>query len=426
MYLNHLTVYRRIMEHPILQMMSDLLESAPEEGEEKASRLVALLIRQSEKYLLEGPVLEAWLWHRILGDVNAFSMNCENGWNVPPESSLYQGVKRDLQIIKRALGDAVERLEGYGLAEYAVRYVRCAKKRADTSPAEHRAAVLRDFCERHSLSGEATEEELIECLSEYYRHQGCGILAMYPMFRWEQEKGLVGVENYDTVRMDDLVGYRYQKEALVENTLAFVQGKEANNVLLAGAGGTGKSSAVKALVNEYFDQGLRLLEIGKEQMDQLPQVLSYIAGRGKRFILFIDDLSFEDFETDYKYMKSLLEGSVEKKPENVVFYATSNRRHIIQQKWKDRQTEHYDEEVHGIEAMNEKLSLSQRFGLTLTYPAPNQALYLEIVRFLAEKSGVKEDPKILEQAALQWAMEQKGFSGRSARQFILSYQQKKA
>ena len=177
-------------------------------------------------------------------------------------------------------------------------------------------------------------------------------------------------------------------------------------------------------MNEYFDQGLRLVEVGKEQMEQLPVILQYIAGRGKRFILFIDDLSFEDFETEYKYMKSLLEGSVEKKPENVVFYATSNRRHIIQQKWKDRQTEHLDQEVHGIEAMNEKLSLSQRFGLTLTYPVPNQEQYLEIVRYLAQKQGITAD-KALEREAIQWSMEQKGFSGRSARQFILYYQQKK-
>ena len=425
MNLNHLTVFRRIMEHPIPRILSELVECSSQEGEEKASQLVALLIRQSEKYLLEGPVLEAWLWHRILGDVNAFSMNCENGWQVPQESSLYQGVLRDLHIIRSSLAAGVECLKTYGLAEFAVQYVRCAKKRADTSPAEHRAKVLKEFCEHHSLTGPATDEELAESLAEYYHWQGCGILAMFPMFRWDREKGLVGVENYDTIRMEDLVGYRYQKEMLIANTLAFVQGKEANNVLLAGAGGTGKSSAVKALANEYFDQGLRLLEIGKDQMDQLPQVLSYIAGRGKRFILFIDDLSFEDFETDYKYMKSLLEGSVEKKPENVVFYATSNRRHIIQQKWKDRQTEHYDEEVHGIEAMNEKLSLSQRFGLTLTYPVPNQALYLEIVHFLADKNGITEDPKTLERAALQWSMEQKGFSGRSARQLILYYQQQK-
>ena len=214
------------------------------------------------------------------------------------------------------------------------------------------------------------------------------------------------------------------QQMLIENTEGFLEGHEANNVLLAGAGGTGKSSAVKALVNEYFDQGLRLVEVGKEQMEQLPVILQYIAGRGKRFILFIDDLSFEDFETEYKYMKSLLEGSVEKKPENVVFYATSNRRNIIQQKWKDRQTEHLDQEVHGIEAMNEKLSLSQRFGLTLTYPVPNQAQYLEIVRYLAQKQGITAD-KALEREAIQWSMEQKGFSGRSARQFILYYQQKK-
>lgn len=423
MKLNYLTVYRGILQNPVIRMMSDLLEKGPDEAEEEASRLVSLLVQQSEKYLLEGPVLEAWIWHRLLGDGNAFSMNCENGWTVEPQSSLYQAVKRDISILREALRETVSGLSRYHLEQYALSYVRCAKKRADSSPAERRAQVLRQFCHTSGMLGGISDEEIADRLAAYYRQQGCGILAMYPMFRWT-EKGLSGVENYDTVRLEDLIGYRYQKQMLVENTRSFLSGREANNVLLAGAGGTGKSSAVKALVNEYFDQGLRLLEAGKEQMAQLPEMLKFIAGRGKRFILFIDDLSFEDFETDYKYMKSLLEGSVEKKPENVVFYATSNRRHIIQQKWKDRQTEHYDDEVHGLEAMNEKLSLSQRFGLTLTYPVPNQAQYLEIVHYLAQKYGVTEEPASLDRAAIQWSMEQKGFSGRSARQFILYCQQK--
>lgn len=425
MKLRLLTVFREILRNPVMEMMSDLLEKAPEEAEEEASRLVALLVHQSEKYLLEGPVLEAWIWHRLLGDVNAFSINCENGWQVGEESSLYQAVKRDIRILREALGKTVECLSRYGLEDYAVRYVRCAKKRADSSPAEHRARVLKELCEQYGMLGPITDDQLLQRLSTYYKEQGCGILAMYPMFRWSEQKGLVGVENYDTIRLDDLIGYQYQKQMLVENTENFLRGNEANNVLLAGAGGTGKSSAVKALVNEYFDQGLRLLEAGKEQMAQLPDMLKFIAGRGKRFILFIDDLSFEDFETDYKYMKSLLEGSVEKKPDNVVFYATSNRRHIIQQKWKDRQTEHYDEEVHGVEAMNEKLSLSQRFGLTLTYPVPNQKQYLEIVHHLARKNGISQEDAELDRAAIQWSMEQKGFSGRSARQFILYYMQKR-
>ena len=208
---------------------------------------------------------------------------------------------------------------------------------------------------------------------------------------------------------------------MIENTSSFVKGRPANNVLLAGAGGTGKSSSVKALVNEYFEDGLRLLEMGKEQMPLLPDVMKFLTGRGKRFILFIDDLSFEDQETDYKYIKSLLEGSAEKKPDNVIFYATSNRRHIIQQKWKDRDLNHMDEEVHGIEAMNEKLSLSQRFGITLTYPVPKQDEYLEIVSHMAAELGVNGDAQELRQKALQWALDQKGFSGRSARQFISAY-----
>lgn len=207
---------------------------------------------------------------------------------------------------------------------------------------------------------------------------------------------------------------------LINNTKAFLNGYPANNVLLIGARGTGKSSSVKALANEYFNQGLRLLEISKEQIIDFPQILKYICQRGRKFIIFLDDLSFDDFEVEYKYMKSLLEGSTEKKPDNVLFYATSNRRHIVQERWADRQGNPNDD-IHTADSLNEKISLSDRFGLTISFEAPNQNQYLEIVEAIAKKEKIEYSKEQLDKEAIAWELYQKGRSGRTARQFINSY-----
>ena len=420
--LRQLIVYRGIMQDPVMAAVQEMLDCEyARQRMDKACELAGRLIEKAEQYLLEGNIMEAWIWHLILNDVNPFSLDCERR-SAGDSGSLYQAVLWDMGILKSVVAKVQEELESAGLQKITRQYVRDTKGKDGRLPARRRRDILAGFLQTLSFADPACQASSIaDAAKEYYETNGCGVMAMYPMFRWSQTRGLVGIEYYDDIRLSDLVGYEYQKRTLIENTSSFVKGRPANNVLLAGAGGTGKSSSVKALVNEYFEDGLRLLEMGKEQMPLLPDVMKFLTGRGKRFILFIDDLSFEDQETDYKYIKSLLEGSAEKKPDNVIFYATSNRRHIIQQKWKDRDLNHMDEEVHGIEAMNEKLSLSQRFGITLTYPVPKQDEYLEIVSHMAAELGVNGDAQELRQKALQWALDQKGFSGRSARQFISAY-----
>ena len=255
-------------------------------------------------------------------------------------------------------------------------------------------------------------EEILDTLIKFYHTYGAGRMNLYPAFKWRSGKGLVGIK----IRLEDLVGCDYQKECLIHNTENFLKGKEANNALLSGDRGTGKSSSVKALLNAYYDQGLRLIELSKSDFKDFNEILKCIKNRGLKFILFLDDLSFEEFETDYKYMKALIEGGVEVKPDNVLIYATSNRRHLIRETWDDRK----GEDVNVSDTRQEKLSLSDRFGLTLTFTSPNQNIYLEMVYKIASQYHISLPEHILREKALQWELLHGGRSGRVAKQFIQS------
>lgn len=204
-------------------------------------------------------------------------------------------------------------------------------------------------------------------------------MADYRAFRWDSdEDSLVGIKHFETMKLQDLIGYEYQKQELLANTKAFVEDKPANNVLLVGARGTGKSSGVKAVVNSFFDKGLRLVQLTKEQLIDLPVIMEHLRDfSSKKFIIFLDDLSFEEFEVEYKYLKSAIEGGASAKPENVLIYATSNRRHLIKESYKDRGAN--DDDMHRSDTLNETISLSDRFGLIIYYMAPNQQEYLDIV-----------------------------------------------
>jgi uncharacterized protein len=257
-------------------------------------------------------------------------------------------------------------------------------------------------------------DEMTSQLAQFYSKSGCGLMNKYLAFRWEN--GLVGIDKPDPVRLDDLVGYQYQKQIITANTQAFLEGGKANNILLYGEKGTGKSSTVKALLNEYAGRGLRMIEISKNQLADFRAVQRAIEGRSRYFIIFIDDLSFEDFEVDYKYIKASIEGSLEVKPSNVLLYVTSNRRNLIRENWSERS----QDDVHGFDSRQEKLSFADRFGITLTYSSPDQELFLAIVEDLAEREGISISIEELRQRALQWERNHHGRSGRSAVQFIAS------
>jgi len=259
--------------------------------------------------------------------------------------------------------------------------------------------------------------ELLPDLAQHYRRTGVGDYARYRAFRWRGGR-LEGIPHPDPISLDALVGYERQKQQLLQNTEALLAGAPALNVLLYGSRGTGKSSLVKALLNQYGDRGLRLIEVSKAELAGLPDILPLLRDVPQAFILFVDDLSFEEDDEAFKALKVVLEGSVVARSPNVVVYATSNRRHLVREFFGDRPRPSDADEIHSWDTVQEKLSFGDRFGLTLTFEPADQDTYLEIVRHLARQNHLPLDPKTLEFQALQWATRQNGRSGRTARQFI--------
>ncbi len=227
---------------------------------------------------------------------------------------------------------------------------------------------------------------------------------------------IMPIRNISHVQLDDLIGYEIPKKKLIENTEAFVAGRKANNCLLFGDAGTGKSTSIKAIANEYYDRGLRIIELYKHQFHDLNDVVAQIKNRNYKFIIYMDDLSFEEFETEYKYLKAVIEGGLEKKPDNVLIYATSNRRHLIRENFSDKEGRR--DQMHSSDTVQEKLSLVYRFGVTIFFCGPDKKQFEEIVRGLAVRYGVvMEEEKLLAEAG-KWELSHGGLSGRTAQQFI--------
>ena len=259
--------------------------------------------------------------------------------------------------------------------------------------------------------------ERLEALSGYYRQHGVGLFARYRAFRWQQGR-LVGIAHPDPVRLRELVGYEHPQAELIKNTEFLLAGYPALHVLLYGSRGSGKSSLVKALVNEYGDRGLRLVQVAKAEMVHLPAIVERVRDLPQKFIIFVDDLSFEEDDDAFKALKVVLEGDVTARAQNVVVYATSNRRHLVREYFADRPRPSDQDEIQSWDTVQEKLSFSDRFGLTLTFEAADQKTYLEIVRHLAATAQLPLDDEELQRRALQWATRHNGRSGRTARQCI--------
>lgn len=268
-----------------------------------------------------------------------------------------------------------------------------------------------------TLPDDAPWAEAVDFLAGHYRRHGSGLLAQYRAFTWHQGQ-LYGIAEPDPIRIGNLTAYDHPRQQLVQNTLALLNGYPALNVLLYGSRGVGKSSLVKALVNEYADQGLRLVEVAKADLQALPQIVGEVRARPQKFIIFVDDLSFEEDDDTFKALKVVLEGSTTARPANVVVYATSNRRHLVREFFSDRPRPKDQDEVQSWDTMQEKLSFSDRFGLTLTFEPADQPTYLAIVHHLAQQANISLTEEDLTARALQWATRHNGRSGRTARQFI--------
>ncbi|MFN5516223.1 MAG: ATP-binding protein, partial [Cyanobacteriota bacterium] len=259
--------------------------------------------------------------------------------------------------------------------------------------------------------------EQLPWLSAHYQRQGVGIFAQFSALRW-RGGGLEGVAEADPIQLTDLTGYETQKETLMANTQALLQGRPALHVLLYGSRGAGKSSLVKALANHYSAEGLRLIEVTPEELGALPEIFAQLRPRPQKFILFVDDLSFEDDDQQFKALKRALEGTVVARPRNVVIYATSNRRHLVREFWDERPQPKDAGEIHAWDSTQEKLSFADRFGLSLTFESANQDTYLAIVHHLSRRAGLDIALEDLDFQAKQWATRHNGRSGRSARQFV--------
>ncbi|WP_392530558.1 ATP-binding protein [Nostoc sp. C117] len=260
--------------------------------------------------------------------------------------------------------------------------------------------------------GDAVEE-----LAAYYQQYGCGLFAEYRALRWQGGQ-FIGIRYADPIKLSTLVGYESQRDALLKNTEFLLSGEVALHVLLYGSRGSGKSSLVKSLLNEYANRPLCLLEVGKSDLKDLPEIVEHLRGVSQKFIIFVDDLSFEEDDDAFKALKVVLEGNLTARPQNVVVYATSNRRHLIREFFVDRPAPKDNDEIHAWDTMQEKLSFSDRFGLTLTFEPADQKTYLKIVQHLAAQAEIDITQEDLEYQALQWATRHNGRSGRTARQFI--------
>ena len=272
------------------------------------------------------------------------------------------------------------------------------------------------------LAAAKDADEFFRIMTGFYKDYGVGMFGLNKAFRIaDAPDGSVifkPVANMEHVVLSDLHGYEIQKAKLIENTEAFVEGRKANNVLLFGDSGTGKSTSIKAIVNEYYDRGLRMTEIYKYQFRFLSQLISQIKNRNYKFIIYMDDLSFEEDESEYKFLKAVIEGGLETRPDNILIYATSNRRHLVREMWSDRDDVEQNADIHRSDTMEEKLSLANRFGVTIGYYKPDRQLFHDIVKALADRNGIEMDEKELYLQSDRWEMSHGGLSGRCAGQFI--------
>ena len=364
------------------------------------------------------------LWHNYLTfflmmSENPFSMTCEKVG--ASEGTVNLLVENDFRIFKSLFDYDFSKIEkdlGIDCFSRISNYHAISKK--DLMYNKNVSEKVRALSKK--LENTTTEQEFFDVVTGFYKDYGVGMFGLNKAFRIEENPagGVIfrPINNMDQVMLDDLVGYEIQKKKLVDNTEAFVQGRKANNCLLFGDSGTGKSTSIKAIVNQYYDQGLRMIEIYKHQFKDLSRVIADIKNRNYRFMIYMDDLSFEEFEIEYKFLKAVIEGGVETKPENILIYATSNRRHLIKESWNDRNDMEHENDRHHSDTVEEKLSLVNRFGVTINYSKPTQKEYFDIVLNLARKQGITMSDDDLRTEANKWELSHGGISGRTAQQFV--------
>ena len=426
-----LIMYGDIDEDCILYQMGEIFREF-EEGTQSNAVLIRKVYTQIKRLLTVATDFgfDKNLWHNYLAyflitNENPFSITCEKiGAN---DGSVNHFARNDFSAIKNLFEydfSEIEKSLGIDCFTQISNYHAIEKKELmyNKNVSEKVQALSSRMEQARDVEGFFT------AVTEFYRDYGVGMFGLNKAFRIQDRTDsklvFLPINNMDKVMLSDLVGYEIQKKKLVDNTRAFVEGKKANNVLLFGDSGTGKSTSIKAIVNEFYDQGLRMIEIYKHQFKDLSNVIAAVKNRNYKFIIYMDDLSFEEVEIEYKFLKAVIEGGVETKPDNILIYATSNRRHLIRETWSDRNDVQQDEGMHRSDTMQEKLSLVNRFGVTINYSKPSQKEYFDIVIHLAAKSGIKMSEDELKAEANKWELSHGGISGRTAQQFIYYLQGK--
>lgn len=420
-----LILYGNMPNDSILMQLSEIFRKFDEKEADKA--YLTKEIYTQLKRLLEVATdygFDQNLWHNyltflLITNENPFSLTCEKvGAN---DGSVNQFAKNDFRVFYNLFHFDFSKIEaelGIDCFDILSNYKAIGKKELMYN--KNVSEKVQKLSKR--LEEAKDEEDIFAAVTDFYKAYGVGMFGLNKAFRLGEKKdGIVSfcpINNMDKVVLDDLIGYEIQKKKLVDNTEAFVNGRRANNALLFGDSGTGKSTSIKAIVNEYYDQGLRMIEIYKHQFQDLSNVIAQIKNRNYRFIIYMDDLSFEEFEIEYKFLKAVIEGGVETKPENILIYATSNRRHLIKENWSDRNDVEVSNGMHKSDTMEEKLSLVHRFGVTINYSKPTQKEYFTIVKELAKKNQIPMSEEELCLEANKWELAHGGISGRTAQQFI--------
>ena len=420
MRIDELIVYKDFGNDSLLEDMAYLMDHYKDCEEDKdylrglAFDCIHRLLEMGGNHGFSGNRWHCYLTNLLVNNENTYSRSTEIRGQI--NGTVNDAVLHDIVIFKELYDyDFTDMTDALSLD--AMKLVFDYKASTEESKV-YNDRIRRRICDlAETFHNDNTPTQMKNSLTQFYREYGVGRFGLHKAFRvshgTDDEVNIVPILNIAHVKLDDLVGYDIAKQKLIENTEAFVSGRRANNCLLYGDAGTGKSSSIKAIANMYYDRGLRIIEIYKHQFKDLNDVIAQIKNRNYKFIIYMDDLSFEEFEVEYKYLKAVIEGGLEKKPKNVLIYATSNRRHLVNERFSDR-----DDALHKSDTMQEKLSLVSRFGCTIYFGLPEKKEYQEIVLELAGREGIDMDKEELLLEANKWEVAHGGRSGRCARQFI--------
>ena len=421
---NGLVIYRNVLKENLLCEMVRLYDFSREYKERECTDrslinkmydCVYELIDIAGKYGFEDNLWHSYLAFLLVNDENVFSTACEV--RAAPQGTVMSFAKHDYEIFMELFSFDLSVYKCFISAE-SINDI-SHYKRSDNAGKVYNKRIRDCICELGKNLAQAKGiEDFTSAMTQFYSRFGVGSIGLHKAFRVINDGSakIVPINNIAHVHLDDLVGYDSAKQKLIDNTEAFLKGKRANNCLLFGDAGTGKSTSIKAILNRYYEDGLRIIEIYKHQLQDLNDVIAQVKKRQYKFIIYMDDLSFEEFEVEYKYLKAVIEGGLEKKPDNVLIYATSNRRHLIKEDFSDR--DGWTGDVHKTDTVQEKLSLVSRFGVTIYFGSPDKKEFNNIVCTLAQRAGLNIEQNELIRQANRWELEHGGLSGRTAQQFI--------